>query len=45
MDRHVACTGETIKAYKIWSENLMGKDDSKDVGVDGRTILKWILGK
>jgi hypothetical protein len=29
-------TGETRSAYNIWSENL---------GVDGRIILTWILGK
>jgi hypothetical protein len=25
--------------------NLIGRDNSEDVGVDGRIILEWILGK
>jgi hypothetical protein len=29
----------------FWSGNLTGRDDSEDVGVDGRIILEWILGK
>jgi len=27
------------------SENLKGRDHSKELGVDGRIILKWILRK
>jgi hypothetical protein len=26
-------------------ENLKGRDRSEDLGVDGRIILEWILGK
>jgi hypothetical protein len=26
-------------------ENLKGKNYSEDLGVDGRIILEWILGK
>jgi hypothetical protein len=26
-------------------ESLEGKDHSKALGIDGRIILKWILGK
>jgi hypothetical protein len=26
-------------------ENLNGRDHSEDLGVDGRIILEWILGK
>jgi hypothetical protein len=28
---------------KFWSENLKGRDQSDDLGVDGRIILEWIL--
>jgi hypothetical protein len=30
---------------KFWSENLKGRDDSEDLGVDRRIILEWILEK
>jgi hypothetical protein len=30
---------------KLWLENLKGKDHSNDLGVDGKIILQWILGK
>jgi hypothetical protein len=29
----------------FWFENLNGTDHSGDLGVDGRIILEWILGK
>jgi hypothetical protein len=32
-------------AYNIWLEGLKGRDHSEDLGVDGRIILEWILGK
>jgi len=28
-----------------WLENLKERDHSKDLRIDGRTILEWILGK
>jgi hypothetical protein len=32
--------------YKqIWTESKKGREESGDAGVDGRIILKWILGK
>jgi hypothetical protein len=30
---------------KFWSENLKGRDLLVDLGVDGKIILEWILGK
>jgi hypothetical protein len=42
---YVARTGQIINAYTIFSEILKGRDHLDDVGVDGRIILKWILGK
>jgi hypothetical protein len=29
----------------VWLENPKGRDHSEDLGVDGRIILEWILGK
>jgi len=37
--------GQTRNAYKIWSENMKGRDHSEDLGVNGGTILEWTLGK
>jgi hypothetical protein len=28
---------------QFWSENLKGRDDAEDLGVDGRIILEQIL--
>jgi hypothetical protein len=43
--RHVAHTGGTRNAYRILDGNLKERDHSEDLGVDGRTILEWILRK
>jgi hypothetical protein len=29
----------------FWSVDFKGRDHSDDVGVDGRIILEWIIGK
>jgi hypothetical protein len=29
----------------FWLESLKGRDILGDLGIDGKTILKWILGK
>jgi hypothetical protein len=29
----------------FWLENVKGRDHSEDIGVDGRIILEWTLGK
>jgi hypothetical protein len=30
---------------ELSSEKLKGRDHSEDLGVDGKIILEWILGK
>jgi len=30
---------------KFWPENLKGRDHAEDLDVNGKIILKWILGK
>jgi hypothetical protein len=30
---------------KFWSKNMNGRDESADLGVDGKLILEWFLGK
>jgi hypothetical protein len=41
---HVAHTGE-INAYKILVQKLKGRDHLEDLGIGGKIILEWILGK
>jgi hypothetical protein len=41
---HVACMGE-INAYKILVGKPEGKRPLRRPSLDGRIILKWILGK
>jgi hypothetical protein len=30
---------------KFWLENLKGTGHFKELGIDGKIILEWILGK
>jgi hypothetical protein len=30
---------------QFWSQNLKGGDHSEDMGIGGKIILEWILGK
>jgi hypothetical protein len=31
--------------YEKWLENLKATDHLEDLGVDGKVILEWVLGK
>jgi len=42
---NIACTDMTEMHTKFCSENLKGRDHLEDLGVDGRIISEWILGK
>jgi hypothetical protein len=33
---------EIRHAYKVLVENLKGRDNSENLGVDGRIVLEWI---
>jgi hypothetical protein len=37
--------GDMRNAYILWLENLKGRNQPEHPGVDGKIILKWILGK
>jgi hypothetical protein len=30
-----------INAYKIWLENVKGRDHFEDLGINGKIILEW----
>jgi hypothetical protein len=42
---NVACIGEMRKFYKISVRKPEGRENSEDLGIDGRIILECILGK
>jgi len=41
----VSLMGEVKNAYNIVVRRPKGKNHSEDLGVDGKIILEWILGK
>jgi hypothetical protein len=45
MGRLVARVGEIRIYTKLWSSKLKESDHSKELVVDGKIILEWILGK
>jgi hypothetical protein len=42
---HVERVEEIRNAYNTLVGNLKGRDNSEELGVDGRIILDWILEK
>jgi hypothetical protein len=42
---HVARMGDIRNIYKIWLENMKGRDHLEDLNEDGKIILEWNLGK
>jgi hypothetical protein len=41
--RHVVCMGEMRNVYTILIGKPEGRTQLKDLGIDGKIILKWIL--
>jgi hypothetical protein len=37
--------GDMRNATKFWLKSLKVRNHSQDLGVDGRVMLKWIIGK
>jgi len=42
---YLACIGGMRNAYNFWPGNLKRRQHVEDLGIDGRIILEWILGK
>jgi hypothetical protein len=42
---HVACVGERRSAYRIFVGTPEGKSHLEDLGMDGKSLLKWICKK
>jgi hypothetical protein len=45
MGRDVACMRDKRNDVTFWLKNLQRRDHSKDLNINGRIILEWILGK
>jgi hypothetical protein len=37
--------GNMRNEYIVWLENLKGRNHLEDLGIDGKIILEWMLGK
>jgi hypothetical protein len=37
--------GEMIMDTKFWSKNLNARDHLKNLGIDGKIVFEWLLGK
>jgi len=42
---HIARMGDMRMYVKLWSANLKGRDNLRDLGVDEKIKLEWISGK
>jgi hypothetical protein len=42
---HAACMGRRQASNNVWLESLNKRENSEDLCVDGRMIVKWFLGK
>jgi hypothetical protein len=42
---HLTHMGQMRIAYSILAEELKGRDHLEDLGIGGKIILEWILGK
>jgi hypothetical protein len=42
---HVACNGGIKMHTKFWPGNLEERDHSEELGINGKIILKSVLGK
>jgi hypothetical protein len=41
-DETIACMGEQMHT-QVWLERLIGRDHIRELCINGRIILKWVL--